>query len=174
MRAKASGARHGTAQQEETQMATSATSAAAARAKAQAAARAKAAQAQQQQLAMQRAQLGQAGLVSPYDGSNPYGFPATGAVTAPTGGLAGTGRPQVNATNQSALAPHGDVNQHVTNENNYYNIIMPSRSPFHRFFGGLGIGGYGQQPMIDPATGAYLVQRESGIIGWLKRLVRGY
>ena len=85
----------------------------------------------------------------------------------------------MNATNQSALAPNGDVNQNVTNENNYYNIIMPS-SPFGRFFHGTGLGGvggwggYGQQPTIDPATGAYYVQRESGVLGWLKRLVRGY
>jgi len=48
---------------------------------------------------------------------------APGSLAALNGGGGG---PQVNATNQSALAPNGDINQSVTNtnhyENKYYNV----------------------------------------------------
>jgi hypothetical protein len=86
--------------------------------------------------------------------------------------LPGGRTPQVNATNQTGIAPNGDVNQNVTNENNYYNIIMP-QSPWQSFIGGLGFGT--SRPTIDPRTGAYLVQpQRTGIIGWIQRLFRGY
>jgi len=98
-------------------------------------------------------------------------------------GLSGGSGPQVNATNQTALAPNGDVNQSVSNSNQYtnkyYNIIVPNST-----LGGLsGWGGLGQtlgswnQPgnsFIDPKTGVLYVQKETGITGWFKRLFRGY
>jgi hypothetical protein len=109
------------------------------------------------------------------------------------GSLAGlqSGQPQVNATNQSALASNGNVNQTVTNENKYenkyYNIIT---SPtYGSGFGtgyGLGAGaiqgwgglyGNGMDPSevtVDPYTGAMIVNRKTGVLDWLKRLFRGY
>lgn len=131
-------------------------------------------------------------LASPYDGTNPAGavpvngmpiggMPMQGAVPQLTG-LPG-GRSQVNATNQTALAPNGDVNQSVTNSNQYtnkyYNIVVPNG------YGGLGgsIGGLGGlfgswntpgNSFIDPKTGVLYIQEEKGFTGWLKRLFRGY
>jgi hypothetical protein len=127
-------------------------------------------------------------LASPYDGTTPA------VVGTPTGGtlggvptLTGLGSngssPQVNATNQTALAPNGDVNQTVTNSNQYtnkfYNIVVPN-----------GYGGYGSawnglgsllgswngngNAFVDPKTGVLYVQQETGIVGWFKRLFRGY
>ncbi len=92
-----------------------------------------------------------AGLVSPYDGTTPGFAPGATAGYPLAGGLAsgaypgvGSPQPQVNATNQSALAPNGNVNQTVTNENKYetkyINIIA---SPF-----GMGYG-------AAPFAGAY-------------------
>lgn len=135
---------------------------------------------QQQQLAMQRAQLtqGAPGLVSPYDGSMPVnpalrGYPLEAGIGPAS--LAGldAGRPQVNATNQSALAPNGDINQSVTNENRYenkyYNIIT---APHGGFLGGMGLG-FGSNCYVDPRTGAMYCQK-GGIVSWIKRLFRGY
>jgi len=139
---------------------------------------------QQQQLAMQRAQMGQvagtpgAGLVSPYDGTTAApmlgGYPLEAGVRPAS--LAGldAGRPQINATNQTAIAPNGTVNQTVTNENTYenkyYNIITTPRGGF---LGGAGLG-YGSNSYVDPQTGVMYVQNQGGITGWLKRLFRGY
>ena len=114
------------------------------------------------------------------------GAPAIGgAVPQLTGLTAGSRGPQVNATNQTAIAPNGNVNQVVTNENQYtnkfYNIVVPHQGGL---FGGLfgGWGGAGQlgswntpgNSFVDPATGVLYVQRETGITGWFKRLLRGY
>jgi hypothetical protein len=130
------------------------------------------------------------GLASPYDGTSPLiaantgGVPITGSPTGTLPGLATGGRPQVNATNQTALAPNGDVNQTVTNENQYvnkyYNIIVPNQGLLGGLggWGGLGgmFGGWNTpgNSFIDPKTGVLYVQKESGIGGWLKRLFRGY
>ena len=137
-------------------------------------------------------------LASPYDGTSPtgmvgapitgYGAPgygAQGAVPQLTG-LSSGGRPQVNATNQTALAPNGNVNQSVTNSNQYtnkyYNLVVPHQ-------GGLlgGIGGafngasslFGSwntpgNSFVDPKTGVLYVQEQKGFTGWLKGLFRGY
>ncbi|MCW2960951.1 MAG: hypothetical protein JWM25_240 [Thermoleophilia bacterium] len=127
-------------------------------------------------------------LASPYDATTP----ATGTmpITAPTltglpaGYSPGSGVPQTNATNQTAIAPNGDVNQQVTNSNQYtnkyYNIIVPNQA-----LGGWGgLGGLGSNPLsswatqgnsfVDPKTGVLYVQQEQGFTGWLKRLFRGY
>jgi hypothetical protein len=149
-------------------------------------------------LKSQQATLGMPGLVSPYDGTTPFpGLAANGtqypleAGTMP-GSLAGldAGRPQVNATNQSALAPNGDITQNVTNDNTYtnkyYNIITSPYgvgggmyNPAFPTYGGWGgwgapVSPYGQQAFVDPTTGALIVHDDGGIIGWLKRLFRGY
>jgi hypothetical protein len=92
------------------------------------------------------------------------------------------GRPQLNATNQTALAPNGNVNQTVTNSNQYvnkyYNIIVPHGGLFGSIggVGGLFGGGIGTpgNSFIDPKTGVLYVQQETGFVGWLKRLFRGY
>ena len=166
-------------------------------------------------------QLPQTALTSPYDGTVPTslgtvgtgtGVANTAAIPTLTGlggaaGLVGTpatgsnGR-QVNATNQTAFAPNGDVNQSVTNENSftnkYYNIIVPSPMYGGGFSGSLGgvgllggygvggLGGYGHtggllggwntpgNSYIDPKTGVMYVQQETGITGWFKRLFRGW
>jgi len=129
-------------------------------------------------------------LASPYDGTTPgVGTPIMGT---PYGsppqltGLGSTGGPQVNATNQTAIAPNGDVNQSVTNSNQYtnkyYNIIVPSAYGGIGGYGGVGAGlgaglGSWNQPgnsFIDPKTGVLYVQQETGIVGWFKRLFRGY
>lgn len=128
----------------------------------------------------------QPGLVSPYDGTSPTGLPGgmlpggvlPGGQMPNTGGMLGAGaaKPQMNATNQTGLAPNGDVNQTVTNQNaytnKYYNIIMPY---------GQGGGGYNPfnpglqgNSFIDPASGVMYVQQDTGIVGWFKRLFRGY
>lgn len=146
------------------------------------------------------------GLASPYTGAPlpgasiptaPVGYPVeAGAMPGASmpGSLAGmaSGQPQVNATNQSALASNGNVNQSVTNENKYenkyYNIIT---SPSYGFgMGGLGfgssigsIGGWGglygrgldpSEVTVDPYTGAMIMNRKTGVLDWLKRLFRGY
>lgn len=126
------------------------------------------------------------GLASPYDGTSPtLGSPITGSQlggTVPQLSGIGGSRPQVNATNQTAFAPNGDVNQTVTNENQYsnkyYNIIVPQSGGLFGGWGGVGnlFGGVGSQgsSFIDPATGVLYVQRDQGITGWFKRLFRGY
>jgi hypothetical protein len=94
-------------------------------------------------------------------------------------GLGTGGAPQVNATNQNALAPGGTINQTVTNQNSYearyVNLMM---APY-----GLGStfspwGNYGamdpSRVAIDPQTGAMYVRNEGGVLGWIKRLFRGY
>ena len=137
-------------------------------------------------------QLPQTALASPYDGTTPTGGmpilgPSThGAVPALTGLGQTGGRPQVNATNQTAIAPNGNVNQVVTNENTYtnkfYNIVVPHHGGL---FGGLsgafgGVGGlFGSwntpgNSFVDPQTGVLYVQKDTGITGWFKRLFRGY
>jgi len=155
-------------------------------------------QLQQQQLPMhaQQGQMPPRGLVSPYTGTSPIPTMGTGVPTLSgypgargmggIGGIgaAGQGSPQLNATNQTALAPNGDVNQTVTNENQYvnkyYNIIMPYGGIGGGFGGALGgLGGLGgwNQPgnsFIDPKTGVLYVQKEQGFTGWVKRLFRGY
>jgi hypothetical protein len=129
-------------------------------------------------------------LASPYDGTQPgVGMPImgmpTGSAVPQLTGLSG-GRPQVNATNQTALAPNGNVNQTVTNSNTYtnkyYNIVVPHQGGL---FGGVGgaLGGVGGlfggwntpgNSFVDPKTGVLYVQEEKGFTGWLKRLFRGY
>jgi hypothetical protein len=146
----------------------------------------------------QQQSLPMTALASPYDGTNPAGgVPVTGVPVGgvPGGfggqvpqltGLAGAGgHPQVNATNQTAIAPGGTVNQTVSNENTYsnryYNIVVPNGG----LFGGIGggIGGVGGllgswntpgNSFIDPKTGVLYVQQDHGITGWFKRLFRGY
>jgi hypothetical protein len=128
--------------------------------------------------------LPSAALASPYDGTTPVsGMPiagATGMVPQLTG-LSG-GQPQVNATNQTAYAANGDVNQVVTNENNYtnryYNIVVPNSGGLFSGWGGVSnLFGSWNTPgnsFIDPQTGVLYVQKETGITGWFKRLFRGY
>ncbi|MCB0878390.1 MAG: hypothetical protein KDC46_05350 [Thermoleophilia bacterium] len=125
-------------------------------------------------------------LASPYDGTNPaggmpiMGNQVGGAVPQLTG--LSSGRPQVNATNQTALA-QGDVNQTVTNSNQYtnkyYNIVVPNGyGGIGSSFGGISslFGGWNSpgNSFIDPKTGVLYVQQETGFTGWLKRLFRGY
>ena len=126
---------------------------------------------------LQAAQLAQ-GLRSPYDGTSPTN--PLGAGFLPGAPNLGAARPgaQVNATNQTAVATNGDVNQHVTNANTYntrnYTVIMPGGGSW---LGGLGLGGLGHgggQAFIDPQTGVVYMRKEEGITGWLKRLFRGY
>ena len=117
-----------------------------------------------------------AALVSPYDGTSPLAMNGL----RPLAGMDGTARPQLNATNQSALAPNGDINQTVTNQNHYtnryYNIITsPNYGYGGGFFGAVpGYGPYGANSFIDPQTGVWYTRNESGVMGWLKRLFRGY
>ncbi len=132
-------------------------------------------------------------LASPYDGTNPagagvgmpiMGLPNGSAVPQLTGLQAG--RPQVNATNQTALAPNGNVNQTVTNSNSYtnkyYNIVVPDRGGLLGGIGGAfnGAGGlFGSwntpgNSFVDPKTGVLYVQEQKGFMGWLKGLFRGY
>lgn len=135
-------------------------------------------------------QLPMTALASPYDGTNPaggmpiMGAPGMSGAVPQLTGLSSGGR-QVNATNQTAFAPNGNVNQVVTNENQYtnkyYNIVVPHQGGL---FGGLGgIGGAGGlfggwntpgNSFVDPKTGVLYVQRDTGITGWFKRLFRGY
>jgi hypothetical protein len=141
------------------------------------------------------AALPQTALTSPYDGTSPAlaqpGLGAQSPYVASPGGygvptLTGnTGSsPQVNATNQTAIAPNGDVNQSVTNQNQYtnkyYNIIVPNGAlgGVGNLFGGSGGGlgglfGSGGNSFIDPKTGVLYVQRDTGITGWFKRLFSG-
>ena len=142
--------------------------------------------------AQQQQQLPSMALASPYDGTTPSTLGTntlngslTGGTVPQLTGLAGTS-PQLNATNQTAFAPNGDVNQVVTNDNQYtnkyYNIIVPNSGGL---FGGIG-GAFGgasglfsswNQPgnsFLDPATGVLYVQKDTGITGWFKRLFRGY
>lgn len=129
-------------------------------------------------------------LASPYDGTAPgagmpiLGAPGVGGAVPHLTGVGSGGRPQVNATNQTAIAPNGNVNQTVTNENTnkFYNIIVPHQGGL---FGGIGgaFGGVGGlfggwntpgNSFVDPATGVLYVQKDTGITGWFKRLFRGY
>ena len=132
-------------------------------------------------------------LASPYDGTNPagagmpiLGAPGIGGAVPQLTGLTGGSRsPQVNATNQTAIAPNGNVNQTVTNENQYtnkfYNIVVPQPGLMGGLFGGIGgagglFGGWNTpgNSFVDPKTGVLYVQKETGIGGWFKRLFRGY
>lgn len=119
--------------------------------------------------------IGTPTLVSPYDGTIPGASPiGPGVMPGSLGALDG-GRPQVNATHQSALATNGSVNQNVTNNNTYKNFyIVQGGGLFGGAFSGWqGLGPNGSQAYIDPLTGA-VVQRKSGLFGWLGRLIRGY
>lgn len=134
--------------------------------------------------------LPQTALASPYDGTQPgvgmpiMGMPQGSAVPQLTG-LSG-GRPQVNATNQTALAPNGNVNQTVTNSNTYtnkyYNIVVPHSGGLFGAgggaWGGVGnlFGGWNTpgNSFVDPKTGVLYVQEQKGFMGWLKGLFRGY
>jgi hypothetical protein len=117
--------------------------------------------------------------VSPYDGSSPVPGLA-GGYPVGTGSVPGAGTPQVNATNQNALAPGGTINQTVTNSNSYearyVNLMMApyglgsSFSPFGNNWGGVDPSNV----VIDPQTGAMYVRNEGGVFGWIKRLFRGY
>ena len=114
------------------------------------------------------------------------GTPGIGGAVPQLTGLSGSRGPQVNATNQTAIAPNGNVNQVVTNENQYtnkfYNIIVPQQGGmFGGLFGGWGgagglFGGWNTpgNSFVDPATGVLYVQKDQGITGWFKRLFRGY
>lgn len=137
-------------------------------------------------------QLPATALASPYDGTIPaatgqpiMGAPGLGGAVPQLTGLTGSRGPQVNATNQTAIAPGGNVNQVVTNENQYtnkfYNIIVPQQGMFGGLFGGWGgagglFGGWNTpgNSFVDPATGVLYVQKQNGITGWFKRLFRGY
>lgn len=136
-------------------------------------------------------QLPTTALASPYDGTTPalgqtmgYGTAdptMTGLTPQLTGlGAAGASSPQINATNQTAYAPNGDVNQVVTNDNTnrYYNIIVPNHGLFGGAWNGVSnlFGGWNQpgNTFVDPATGVMYVQKDTGIVGWFKRLFRGY
>ncbi len=133
----------------------------------------------QQQLALHRQQLAAQGLVSPFDGTTPN----MAALRAQGLTGAAAARPQLNATNQSALAPNGDINQSVTNTNHYtnryYNIIT---SPMYGYGGGFygaapgfgGVGPWGPPGFVDPHTGVWYTRNEGGFVGWVKRLFRGY
>ena len=126
---------------------------------------------------------------SPLDGTSPS--LGTAALTGQAGyagygvpTLTGTGAsgstPQTNATNQTALAQNGDVNQTVTNQNQYtnkyYNIIVPNS-----VFGGVGnlgnlggvFGSNAGNAFIDPQTGVLYMQKDNSVIGWFKRLFSG-
>lgn len=131
-------------------------------------------------------------LASPYDGTNPaaVGTPIAGygmgAAVPQLTGLSSGGRPQVNATNQTALAPNGNVNQTVTNSNQYtnkyYNIVVPQSGGLFGGIGGAfngasGLFGSWNTPgnsFVDPKTGVLYVQEQKGFMGWLKGLFRGY
>ena len=132
-----------------------------------------------------------AAVTSPLDGSS--SSLGTAALTGATGygttgygvptltGVGGSGSaPQTNATNQTALAQNGDVNQTVTNQNQYtnkyYNIIVPNS-----VFGGVGnlgnlggmFGAGAGNAFIDPQTGVLYVQKDNSIGGWFRRLFSG-
>ena len=142
------------------------------------------------------AQLPQTAVTSPYDGTSPSLVqPGPGAPNGIIAGDSGYGvptltgatgsTPQVNATNQTAIAPNGDVNQSVTNQNQYtnkyYNIIVPNGAygGVGNLFGGSGgglgglFGSGGGNAFIDPKTGVLYVQRDTGFMGWMKRLFSG-
>ncbi|MBC7461358.1 MAG: hypothetical protein H7287_08345 [Thermoleophilia bacterium] len=126
-------------------------------------------------------------MTSPLDGTSStlgaaaaYGSPglmgATGYGVPTLTGAGASGAPQTNATNQTALAPNGDVNQSVTNQNQYtnkyYNIIVPNGA-----YGGVGnlgglLGGQGNA-FIDPQTGVLYVQKDNSVLGWFRRLFTG-
>lgn len=113
-------------------------------------------------------------LTSPLDGTSPLGLGMSGLAGANGGRV-----PQVNATNQSALAPNGDINQSVTNNNNYenryYNIISLPQSGYNAWGGWGMLGGLGAgQTYVDPMTGVMYARRQPGLLGWLKSLLRGY
>ena len=126
-------------------------------------------------------------LASPYDGTNPAlgGTPIMGTGTTPIMGAAQAGmqagRPQVNATNQTALAPNGTSTRRSRTRTSTptSTTTSSSRTPASVGSGG-GIGGmFGgwNQPgnsFIDPKTGVLYVQKDTGIGGWFKRLFRGY
>ncbi len=95
--------------------------------------------------------------------------------------------PQVNATNQSALANNGTVNQEVTNtntyNNNYFNLYGMQASPWGSMPSysyansgmmsplGAGFGG----SMLDPILGgSFFGTNQGGVLGWFQRLFRGY
>lgn len=131
-------------------------------------------------LPLHRTQLANQAMRSPYDGTSPLGM--GGLAARPLTAMEGGARPQLNATNQSALAPNGDINQTVTNQNHYtnryYNIIT---SPMYGYGGGFygatsgyGMGPWGSSSFVDPQTGVWYTRNEGGVMGWLKRLFRGY
>lgn len=114
---------------------------------------------------------GAAGYGASGYGASGYGVPNLTGV--------GSGAPQTNATNQTALAPNGDVNQSVTNQNQYtnkyYNIIVPNSALGG--VGNIGLGGMfggGQgNAFIDPQTGVLYVQKDNSVLGWFRRLFSG-
>jgi hypothetical protein len=130
--------------------------------------------------------------VSPYDGTTPIGAGGLGGYPVEAGTMPGSlggldaGRPQTNATNQSALATNGNINQDVKNENSYHNTYLNIIASPYGYGGvmnqasmGWGAGTYGWNGMgtpytIDPATGQVYDQKKDGIIGWFQRLFRGY
>ena len=147
----------------------------------------KAAQAQQ----LRAAQAQQLGMANPgvlgYGQAMQPGFGVDPGAGIPAG-VSGQGKtPQVNATNQSALAPNGTVNQEVSNANTYehkfYNIFqggggaypLGAGGAFGGVLGGFG-GGCGQcGGGYDPYSGAaYCQPQRGGIIGWIQKLFRGY
>lgn len=126
--------------------------------------------------------------------STPIPGGTTAAATLPASSLAGSlygygtamptaasRTPQVNATNQSAVANNGTVNQSVSNtntyNNNYYNFYGIQGSPGASFpmsaynnsgymYGGLGaMGGFG---LLGGGINS------GGVTGWLQRLFRGF
>jgi hypothetical protein len=109
------------------------------------------------------------------------GYPVEAGMPGSLQSLDGT-KPQVNATNQSALATNGTVNQTVSNSNEYHNTYYSS-NPYNYTGYGVG-GGYGgigggwlppgYEYKYDARLGVTLLQRKGGLFGWLERLVSGY
>lgn len=130
---------------------------------------------QQKQLGLHRTLPGVAGPVI-----GPGGYPLEAGLPGSLRGL-DAARPQVNATNQSALAPNGTINQTVTNENTYnntYNVVGGGTYPGYAYsqpwMGAYGAGMGAPYGGWDTWQGAGMCGQRGGIAGWFQRLFRGY